>query len=587
MKTLPHVDVAIIGGGWTGLLMAKEISGRTGLSVVVMERGEPRSTSQYQGTMDELDYAIRLRMMKDLSQETITLRRGPQERALPMRQYGFFHEGTGVGGSGEHWNGTCFRGMPEGFEILSRTIERYGQKRLPADHDIRNWAVSYTDLEPHYARIESMIGVSGKSGNLGGKLTDRGNPFEGPRSAEYPTPPTKVPYVSELFRKSAAGLGYHPYQVPSATISEHYTNPDGVSRSGCAYCGYCERFGCMIGAKAQPTNVLLPVLLKRKSVSLRTGADVRRIVLDGKGASGKARGVLYRDASGQECFQPADLVISASWTMNNTRLLLNSGIGQPYDPTTGKGTLGRNLTHQVNHQVRAFFAQPLNRFMGAGSAGLAISDLEGDSFDHNNLQFLRGGIVMALNTGGKPIAGFGAVPSAVKARWGSEWKKAAVEYYDRTYSVVFLGEQLPYKGHFMDLDPRYKDRYGDPLLRVTLNWGENERKMVEYTTPKVAEIAKGMGATEVNSSPALGEYDGRFYQGTHVHGGTIMGTSREDSVVNPYQQHWDVPNLFVVGPSTFPQNSVSSAPTLTILATTSRVADVVVEKYVKQPGPLA
>src|SRR5579872_3426551 len=104
MKTLPHVDVAIIGGGWTGLLMAKEISGRTGLSVVVMERGEPRSTSQYQGTMDELDYAIRLRMMKDLSQETITLRRGPQERALPMRQYGFFHEGTGVGGSGEHWN---------------------------------------------------------------------------------------------------------------------------------------------------------------------------------------------------------------------------------------------------------------------------------------------------------------------------------------------------------------------------------------------------------------------------------------------------------------------------------------------------
>ena len=32
MKTLPRVDVAIAGGGWSGLLMAKELGARTGLS---------------------------------------------------------------------------------------------------------------------------------------------------------------------------------------------------------------------------------------------------------------------------------------------------------------------------------------------------------------------------------------------------------------------------------------------------------------------------------------------------------------------------------------------------------------------------
>jgi len=67
MKTLPAVDVVIVGGGWTGLLMAKELGSRTALSVVVLERGVQRKTEDYADDMDELDYAVRLQMMRDLS----------------------------------------------------------------------------------------------------------------------------------------------------------------------------------------------------------------------------------------------------------------------------------------------------------------------------------------------------------------------------------------------------------------------------------------------------------------------------------------------------------------------------------------
>ncbi len=81
----------------------------------------------------------------------------------------------------------------------------------------------------------------------------------------------KLPYASALFEQAAKSLGYHPYPNPSATISTAYTNPDGISRPGCAYCGFCDRFGCMIGAKAQPTNTLLPIVEKQKSVSLCSG----------------------------------------------------------------------------------------------------------------------------------------------------------------------------------------------------------------------------------------------------------------------------------------------------------------------------
>src|SRR5215471_6681737 len=182
MKSLPSVDVVIIGGGWTGLLMAKELGSRTTLSVVVLERGGSRKSGDYANSMDELDYAIRLHMMQDASLETITLRHTMTQQAFPLRQYASFLPGSGVGGAGEHWNGLCPRFLPDCFELLSRTVEKYGTKRLPEDHAIQDWGVTYADLEPHYTRAEQMLGVSGKAGNLRGKLIEGGNVFEGWRS---------------------------------------------------------------------------------------------------------------------------------------------------------------------------------------------------------------------------------------------------------------------------------------------------------------------------------------------------------------------------------------------------------------------
>ncbi|HXY25121.1 MAG TPA: GMC family oxidoreductase [Candidatus Acidoferrum sp.] len=585
MKTLPAVDAVIIGGGWAGLLMAKELSARTSLSIVVLERGPSREPSDYATDMDELDFYVRLRMMQDLSQETVTLRHDTSKRALPLRQHGAFLPGAGAGGSGEHWNAQVPRFLPDCFELLSKTTEKYGSNALPGGHAVRDWGVTYDELEPDYTRVDKLLGSSGKAGNLRGKLIDGGNIFEGWRSEEYPTPPTKVPYVSALFRDAAKSLGYHPYPAPSANISRAYTNPDGISRGGCTYCGFCNRFGCMVGAKAQPTNLLLPIIQKRKSVSLRAGAWVRRILFD-SGSKPTVRGVTYVDATGEEVFQPASLLFLASWTFNNTRLLLLSGIGEPYDPASGRGTVGSNLTHQISvPSATAFFDQPLNRFMGSGSAGFMVSDFDRDDLDRASLNFIRGGYFAVRGFGFQPIANFGVLPNSVKATWGSEWKKAAVSYYDRTGSIIFTGEHLAYKSNFMDLDPIYKDKLGDPLLRLTLDWRENERDMSDFATKKAVEVARAMGAKEINPFPSLRSYDTTRYQSTHVQGGTIMGASPDHSVVNPYLQHWQLPNLFVLGGSTFPQNA-SANPTPTILAFVYRAADAIVDRYLKHPGPL-
>jgi gluconate 2-dehydrogenase alpha chain len=586
VKTLPSKDVVIVGGGWTGLLMAKELGARTSLSVVVLERGGPRKPADYIVGMDELDYFIRLHMMQDASRETVTLRHDQNETALPIRQFGGFLPGSGTGGTGEHWGAVYPRLLPECFQLYSKTVEKYGAKKLPESHSMQDWGITYDDLEPYYARSEREVGVSGKAGNIKGKKIEGGNIFEGWRSGEYPMPPKVSPYISVLFQDATKSLGYHPFANPTAITSEPYTNPEGVTRPACVMCGYCERMGCMISAKAQPSNVLMPVIEKQKGVSIHTGASVRRIVHDASQPGGKARGVTYIDAGGEEVFQPADLVILASWTLSNNHLLLVSGVGDRYDPRTGQGTLGKNLTHQVSFNVQAFLEKPLNRFMGAGGTGVRIADFEGDVLDQSNLPFIRGGIIQGNGVGYQPIAVFGSVPRSVKSRWGAEWKKAAVEYYDRTGLVAFSGEQIPNRENYFDLDPTYKDHAGDPLLRMTMNWHENERKMVEFMNAKMVEIAHAMGAKEVNASAGYGNYDVARYQSTHVQGGTMMAASPDRGVVNTYLQHWQVPNLFVLGGSTMP-NTGSANPTPTILALTYRTADAIVDKYLKKPAPLA
>jgi gluconate 2-dehydrogenase alpha chain len=582
MQQLKPVNVLIAGGGLVGLTLAKEISTRTALSVVVLERGQSRKLSDYAAGMDELDYALRYRMMQNLAEETATHRHSGRANAVPIRQYGSFNPGTGVGGAAEHWGGISYRFYPENFHLATVLREKHAS-RLPEDLAVQDWGITYEEIEPYYWRSEQLIGVCGKAGNLQNRKVDGGNVFEGPRSHEYPVPPHKMAYAPALFEEAARSLGYHPYPVPTATLSRAYTNPDGVSRAACAYCGYCTRYGCMIGAKAQPTNVLMPVLQKQKNFSLRTRCSVRRIVH----REGRAEGLRYLDPSGAEFFQPADIVILASWTLNNSRLLLLSKLGEPYDPATGKGTLGKNLTHQVSQSTRVFLDKPLNAFMGAGGLGIGISDFDGKEGLDAFAGVLRGGNIRLMSTGETPIASFGATPPGeTKADWGSEWKKAALAWHDRSAAISSEAEHLAYRQNYVDLDPNYTDRYGDPLSRLTLDWTEHERAQGAMLSKIHAQIAKAMGGKPgPPNSRLLERYNVTQYQSTHVNGGAIMGTAPDRSVANPWLQHWHAPNLWVVGGSAFPQNG-SGNPTLTILALALRSADGLIDRYLKHPGEL-
>ena len=99
--------------------------------------------------------------------------------AAPIRQYGSFNPGTGIGGAAEHWGGVCYRFYPEHFQLGTHLKERFG-KRLPEHLAAQDWGFTYNDLEPYYWKAEQLLGVGGRAGNLAGTKVDGGNVFEGP-----------------------------------------------------------------------------------------------------------------------------------------------------------------------------------------------------------------------------------------------------------------------------------------------------------------------------------------------------------------------------------------------------------------------
>lgn len=579
----PDVDAILIGVGLVGTILGTALT-RAGLQVVGLERGNPRDTvPDFQGPHmhDELRYAVRHALMQNPAKETFTFRHTVKDTALPVRRLGSFLPGTGLGGSMVHWNGQTFRFQDDDFQQYSRTIARYGRKFIPTDVTIQDWGVTASELEPHFDRFEYLLGTSGKAGNIKGKKIRGGNVFEDPRSREYPTPPQKEPYGSAIFRKAAEGLGYHPYPQPSCNLSQPYTNPEGLALYTCTFCGFCERFGCEHYAKSSPQTVLLPVLLKQKNFELRTGCQVLRINHNGKTATG----VTYVDARGQEIEQRANLIILGAYALNNVHLMLLSRIGTPYDPRTGKGVVGRNYAYQTMGNVQVFYDQSvnINPFMRSGANGTVIADFAGDNFDHGPHGFIGGAYIGEIMTNGRPIQ-FHPTPPDTPS-WGSAWKKAVARHYNHTSTINVHGSSIATRGNYLDLDPTYKDAWGQPLLRITFDFPPNDIKMSAYTTQKAVEIAKAMGGRQVVGKPRTGPYDITEYQTTHNTGGTIMGMSPATSVVNRYLQSWDVPNLFVIGASNYPQNA-SYNPTATLGALAYWAADAIVRKYLKSPGPL-
>jgi len=581
---LKPVDAVVVGSGVVGSIICMELA-NAGLKVLCLERGrmsEPQQDFVMPYVQDELKFDRHSDIFQNLSRETITFRNNMSQTALPMRELGSFKPGEIVGGTAAHWGCNARRFLPHDFELRSKVTERYGKNFFPEDCTSQDWGVTFEEFEPYYDQFEHIYGVGGKAGNLEGQIQPGGNPHEGPRSREYPNPPTRRTPQGEVFAKAVTELGYTPFQGPAAAMTQDYTNLYKLMLGECQRGGFCSSHACSQGAKANPLTAVLPALYKQENFELRPLCNVIKVNTDSTGK--KATGVTYIDARGREVEQPADIVVLATYCFNNTRLLLLSGIGTPYDPQAGRGVVGRNYSYQTGGRIHVFFDdREFNPFIGGGMTNTSIDDLNGDIIDRSNLGFVGGAYIATSSAGATPIKGK-PVPHGTP-RWGGAWKKAVAENYRRNLTVSIHGSCQSYRQHYLDLDPTYRDSNGLPPLRMTFDWHKNEQKMLAFMYERITEIVKAMKPAKYHAHPIPTKYSIIPYQSTHNIGGAVMGTDPATSVVNKYLQSWDVPNVFVVGGSSFPQNA-AQGPTETIGMLACWAADGIKDIYMKKPGPM-
>ena len=85
-KVMKKVDAVVIGFGWTGAIMSKELI-EAGLSVVALERGPAHDTyplGSYPQSIDELTYNTRHKIFQNLSKSTVTFRHAKDQTAVPQ-----------------------------------------------------------------------------------------------------------------------------------------------------------------------------------------------------------------------------------------------------------------------------------------------------------------------------------------------------------------------------------------------------------------------------------------------------------------------------------------------------------------------
>ena len=569
---IENTDVVIVGVGAAGGILAAEL-GKAGMKVIGLERG-PRLATEDFTPHDELRFFQRQDLRPNIRRQPVTWRPNANVRATPLPVLNY---GNQAGGGTVHYGSVSWRFHEDDFRARSHTIERYGASVIPLDSSLADWPLSHADLEPYYDRAEYELGVSGKAGNLQGNKIDGGNVFEAPRRRDYPLPPLQDDQSGVVFRGAAKKLGHHPFPTPRAILSEDYNG-----RPGCTYCGFCQAFGCHVGAKSSILVTKLPEADATGNFKLVTGGMCYRVNSDN---SGRVTGVAYYGPDGSDNTVEAELVILSPFIYDNTRLLLLSKTDRfPNGLANSSGEVGKHLmAHMMPNVFVAFDDRYVNVFMGPSAQKHTIDDFNADNFDHHGVNFIRGSQISigTINLQGGPIGATTMNPPSGIPRWGAAYRDFLATYFARCAAMVAQTENLPYADQTIDLDPNVRDQWGLPAPRLTYDWRRpNELARVEFMVQKMEELGRAMGATHIWRSPL-----GPGAPGAHHEGGTRMGNDPKTSVVNRYGQSWDIPNLFIIGSSTFPSMSGFN-PTLTIQALAYMSADAIVNRYRKNPGPL-
>jgi len=553
-------DICIVGSGAGAGPIAYTLS-KAGYKVVILEKGPWLKTKDF--TKDEIT-AVRRSVytpnLMDEPQVFETKEEGKWIAKSNLETGNDFWNGSLVGGSSNFMSGYFHRMKPNDFRLLSK----YGKIE---GANIVDWPISYNDLEPYFTKVEKIVGVSGHVTN------HKHN--ENRSTADYPYPPLQENIISSWLDKAAESLEYSLVPIPRAILSK----PE-KERNACVYSNYCGSFGCASDAKGSSRAALLNKALKTGNLKIKANAKVYHLETNGKGSILKAH---YYDKEKQKQEIKAGIFVVAAQAIETSRLLLMSKNQDfPNGLANNNGQVGKNLIFSAGGTGSGqFFYDDLTEkeVEDLKVPGVFVNrsmhryyEIEDASFNGK----AKGGTVDFL------FEHANATSKAIRQKWddngnlifGPALKKKLKDYFIKQRRLKFeiFADWLPTDDCFVTLDPKVKDKWGDPVARVRLGYHEHDLKVGRFLAKKSEELLEKMGAKNINSHISGGAPPNL------VVGGCRFGTDLKKSVLDENCKAHEVQNLYISDGSFMPTGG-SVTYTWTIYANSFRVADVILEQF--------
>ncbi|MDH4058921.1 MAG: GMC family oxidoreductase, partial [Cyclobacteriaceae bacterium] len=453
--------------------------------------------------------------------------------------------GYQVGGKSLTWGRACQRWSP--YEFTSPARLGYGI----------DWPIRYEDIAPWYSHVEEFIGVCGNKDGI-----------ESMPDGEF-LPPFELNCVeSHIQKKIKEQFGRHLVQARWA----HITQPKEIhlqqGRGKCQARNLCMR-GCPFGGYFSSVSSTLPWAHQTGNLTIRPDSVVHSIIYDEK--KGKASGVRVIDAKTNEVTEYfAKIIFVNASALNSNLILLNSKSSRfPNGLGNDNGLLGKYVAF---HNYRASVSAVMEGFEDQYYFGR--NPTEPIIANYRNLKKQEMDYVGGFTTfmGASREGWYKALESPL----GEEMKKNAMKPGGWSTYMYMQGETIPKEKNHVRLSETETDQWGIPLLITSVDYDDNDDKMVKDFIEQSSFMLEKAGAKNIS------HYDSHQPPGLDIHemGGCRMGNDSKNSLLNKWNQLHACKNVFVTDGACMTSTG-NQSPSILYMALTARAANYAVEEMKK------
>lgn len=550
-------DAIVIGSGISGGWSAKELTEK-GLKTLVLERGrDVQHIKDYPTTnMMPWEFEHRERLTKEIADANPIAARCYNFKESSMHFFAKDNEHPYIQEKPFDW----LRGYQVGGKSLlwARQTQRWSKYDFegPArDQFAVEWPIGYDDIAPWYSHVEKFAGITGNKDGIDA-LPD----------GEF-LPPHDLNCVEKYFKEQVS----KQYKDRHIIIGRaaHITEPQQIhldqGRAKCQHRVMCER-GCPFGGYFSSNASTIPWAMKTGNMTLRPHSVVHSIIYDEK--TQKASGVRVIDANTKEMIEfYANIIFLNAAALNSNLVLLNSVSSRfPNGLGNDSGLLGKYVAF---HNYRATVSGEYEGFLDSTTDGKRPNSGYIPRFRNvykQETDFLRG-----------YAAGFGANRNTYNDRNGlGESLKAGLhetKYGNWSVGSHMMGETIPKESNYVALDKTEKDPFGMPKLRISVDYDDNDEKMIKDYMEQVSEMFTQAGFTNVKT------HDNHRNPGNDIHemGGVRMGKDPKTSLLNKWNQLHHCKNVFVTDGACMTSTATQN-PSLTYMALSARAVDYAVKQ---------